>query len=115
MIKEEKITVIQRFIKDHESKSLLKPPVNIHEGVGVIDGAMLNQKGKVMAVKKSAIEISLRFLGYLMTVKLGTPNMEAVHPVPKNAVQHNLIRSGRLQRAMVATQTGFASRLLIKC
>ena len=114
MIKEEKITVIQRFIKDHESKSLLKLPVNIHEGVGVIDAAMLNQKEEVMAVKKSAIEISLRFLGYLMTVKLGTPNMEAVHPVPKNAAPHNLIRSGRLQRAMVARQTGFALRLLIK-
>ena len=68
-----------------------------------------------MAVKKSAIKISLPSLRYLITVKLGTPNKEAVHPVPKNAVQHNLIRSGRLQRVMVARQPGFASRPLIKC
>lgn len=78
-------------------------------------GPLLNQEGEVMAVKKSAIKISLPSLGYFMTVELGTPNMEAVHPLPKNAVQHNLIRSGRLLRAMVARQIGFASRLLIKC
>ena len=115
VIKEEEITVIQRFIKDHESISLQKLPVNIHEGVRVIAGPLLNQEGEVMAVKKSAIKISLPSLGYLMTVELGTPNMEPVHPLPKNAVPHNLIRSGRLQRAMVARQTGFASRVLIKC
>jgi transcription antitermination factor NusG len=78
IIRNEEIDIIKRFLREHDNIQLEKVPVKINDTVQVISGALMDQKGQVVAVKNKMIKIILPSLGYMMCAEVEMQNVEII-------------------------------------
>jgi transcription antitermination factor NusG len=78
VIRNEEIDTIRRFLNEHDNIQLEKIPVKINDDVQVIGGPLMDQKGKVIALKNKTVKISLPSLGYMMIAEVAISNVELI-------------------------------------
>lgn len=69
-IKDREISVIKRFLDEHENVLLQKIEVGVNERVKVIAGPMMDSEGKVLEVKHKTVKVAIDSLGYVLVATI---------------------------------------------
>jgi transcription antitermination factor NusG len=78
VIRNEEIETIRQFLNDFNNVQLEKIPVKPNDAVKVIGGALMEQRGKVIAIKNKTVKIILPSLGYMMHAEVETSMVEII-------------------------------------
>ena len=81
VIKDKEISIIKRFLDEHENVMLQKIEVGVNERVKVIAGPMMDSEGKVVEVKNKTAKVAIDSLGYLL---LATIDKNKLVSAPQN-------------------------------
>jgi len=66
IIRNEEIDTIKQFLNDFSNVQLEKIPVKTYDNVKIIGGALMEQRGQVVATMNKTIKIQLPSLGFMM-------------------------------------------------
>jgi len=70
VIKDKEISIIKRFLDEHENVMLQKIEVGVNERVKVIAGPMMDSEGKVVEVKNKTAKVAIDSLGYILVATI---------------------------------------------
>lgn len=70
VIKEKEISLIKRFLDEHENVTLQKIELGINERVKVIAGPMMDSEGKVLEIKNKMVKVAIDSLGYMLVATI---------------------------------------------
>lgn len=70
VIKDKEISIIKRFLDEHENVMLQKIEVEINERVKVIAGPMMDSEGKVLEIKHKSAKVAIDSLGYVLVATI---------------------------------------------
>ena len=70
VIKDKEISIIKRFLDEHENVMLQKIEVGVNERVKVIAGPMMDSEGRVVEVKNKTAKVAIDSLGYLLVATI---------------------------------------------
>jgi transcription antitermination factor NusG len=78
VIRDEEIETIRQFLNDFSNVQLEKIPVKTNDTVKIIRGALIEQRGLVVATKNKTIKIRLPSLGFLMYAEVEASMVEII-------------------------------------
>ena len=78
VIRDEEITIIRQFLKEHSNVKTEKTTVKINAPVTVINGPLMQQQGTIMGIKNNTVSVLLPSLGFAMYVELEKSSIELI-------------------------------------
>jgi transcription termination/antitermination protein NusG len=78
IIRNAEIDLIKNFLQNHQNITLEKIPVNVNDQVRVINGALVEHEGQVIAVKGKTVKVHLPSLGFMMSAETALGNVEVI-------------------------------------
>jgi transcription antitermination factor NusG len=95
VIRDIEIEMIRHFLNEHSNIQLEKTKINLNDMVRVINGPLMEQEGKVVAIKYKSVKVLLPSLGFIMTADIETNNIEVI------SSEKNLLQKHRGQQYAV--------------
>ncbi len=70
LIREDEISAIKEFTKNHHNIELERTQVNTIDIARIVEGPLYSIEGKVFALKNKTVKVNLPSLGYRMVAKM---------------------------------------------
>ncbi|MBL7732623.1 MAG: UpxY family transcription antiterminator [Chitinophagaceae bacterium] len=78
VIKEKEISAIKRFLDEHENVEVRQTPLKVNERVRVTNGTLMDQEGKVLAIRRKTVQVAIDSLGYTLIAHIDRTKLTSV-------------------------------------
>ena len=79
IIRDVEIEMIKKFLSQHSNVAIEKTQVALNDKVRIISGPLMEQEGKIIAVKSKSVKIVLPSLGYMMSAEVDLDKIELIN------------------------------------
>jgi transcription antitermination factor NusG len=78
IIKEKEIYAIKRFLDEHETVHVYPIELKLNDRVLVTSGSLMDQEGKVLAIRHKAVKVAIDSLGYILVAYIERSKLTSV-------------------------------------
>lgn len=80
VIREREIAVIRKFLDEYENVEVKAMQVAINQRVRVLAGPLMDQEGKVLAIRKKTVKVAIDSLGYVLIAHIERSKLISPRP-----------------------------------
>ncbi|MBN8675933.1 MAG: UpxY family transcription antiterminator [Chitinophagales bacterium] len=80
VIKEKEIAIIRRFLDEYENVEAEPMDIKINERVKITTGPLMDQEGKVLAVRHKTAQVAIDSLGYTLVAYIDRSKLTSARP-----------------------------------
>jgi transcription antitermination factor NusG len=80
VIKEKEITVIKRFLDEHENVEVQSISLEPNQRVKITHGPLMDQEGRVMDVRHKTVKVAIDSIGYVLVAYIERTKLTSVPP-----------------------------------
>ena len=78
VIKEKEITAIKRFLDEYENVEVKPMDLKLNQRVIVTAGPLMDQQGKIVAVRQKTVKVAIDSLGYILVAHIERTKLSSV-------------------------------------
>ena len=78
VIKEKEITVIRRFLDEHENVEVQPMDIELNQRVKITHGPLMDQEGRVVDVRHKTVKVSIDSIGYVLVAYIDRTKLTSV-------------------------------------
>jgi len=78
VIKEKEITAIKRFLNEYENVEVKPMDLKLNQRVIVTAGPLMDQEGKIVAVRQKTVKVAIDSLGYILVAHIERTKLSSV-------------------------------------
>ena len=80
VIKEREINAIKRFLDEYENVELEPMDLKVHQRVKIVKGALMDQEGEVVDIKRKTVKVAIDSLGYTLVAYIDRSKLTSTRP-----------------------------------
>jgi transcription antitermination factor NusG len=80
VIKEKEITTIRKFLNEYENVEVQPMQLKVDQRVKIATGPLMDQEGKVLAVRHKTVKIAIDSLGYILVAYIDRTKLTSARP-----------------------------------
>lgn len=80
VIREREIAVIRKFLDEYENVEVKAMQVAVNQRVRVLAGPLMDQEGKVLAIRKKTVKVAIDSLGYVLIAHIERSKLISPRP-----------------------------------
>jgi len=80
VIKEREISIIKRFLDEHENVEVQSMDVSLNQRVKITGGPLMDQEGSVIDIKRKMVKVAIDSIGYVLVAYIDRTKLTSAQP-----------------------------------
>lgn len=80
VIKEKEISIIKRFLDEHQNVEVQSMNVELNQRVKVTGGPLMDQEGSVIDIKRKMVKVAIDSIGYVLVAYIDRTKLTSAQP-----------------------------------